>query len=197
MNIKSAQYITSSPSLKLCPEVTAPEFAFIGRSNVGKSTLINYLTNHSKLAKTSKTPGKTKLINHFLINNEWFLVDLPGYGYAKTDKQTRLKWGDNTVDYILERTNLKQLFILVDSNIPPQDLDLEFIHWCLLQPIAIAIVMTKIDKPTVRDLNKFDILFKEKLREFSNANEIKIFQVTANGKKGKEPVLDYIESLLS
>jgi GTP-binding protein len=196
MIIKSAKYITSSPNLALCPEISSPEFAFIGRSNVGKSSLINYLTNHLKLALTSKTPGKTKLISHFLVNSEWFLVDLPGYGYAKTDKKTRLKWGDNTVEYILERSNLQQLFILVDGNIPPQPMDLEFIHWCLLKNLRISVIITKIDKPSIKNFIEFKKNFSLKLLEFVKPDDLRVFEVTSNGKKGKEPVLDLIESLI-
>ena len=140
MIIKSATFICSSADFKQCPNSTFFEFAFIGRSNVGKSTLINYLTNKKKLAKTSSTPGKTQLINHFSINDNWYLVDLPGYGYAKTSKKNREQLKHIVVDYLLNRKNLKLTFVLLDSRRELQKIDLEFMNWCGGKGIPLSLI---------------------------------------------------------
>src|SRR5690606_20015206 len=154
MIIKSANYVKSSPDLASCPPANLPEYAFIGRSNVGKSSLINMLCNNSKLAKTSATPGKTQLINHFLINDDWFLVDLPGYGYAKTSKDKRVKFATLIYDYCKKRPNLICLFVLIDSRLPLQKIDLEFLLWCGENSIPISIIYTKADKNSQSALAK-------------------------------------------
>ena len=146
MEIKSAEFVISNSSVGKCPSTHAPEYAFIGRSNVGKSSLINMLTNNKKFAKTSATPGKTLLINHFLINNEWYLVDLPGYGYAKISKKEQEKLQQIISSYILCREQMINLFVLVDSRHEPQKIDMEFIEWLGENGIPFRIVFTKADK---------------------------------------------------
>jgi GTP-binding protein len=195
MIIKTAKYIISSPSYDLCPEVSVPEFAFIGRSNVGKSSLINYLTDNGSLAKVSKVPGKTKLINHFLINDQWFLVDLPGYGYAKTSKENRAKWGAFIEDYILKRENLTNLFVLVDGRIPPQTIDIEFIAWLKQNHIPMTIIVTKTDKISKNELDKFTTLYIRTLKS-SRVTDIEILASTSVKKQGKENILELIDSML-
>lgn len=146
MEIKKATFVVSNSDYRKCPNTGLPEYAFIGRSNVGKSSLINMLTQIKGLAKTSVKPGKTQLINHFLINQEWYLVDLPGYGYARTSKTSRELWQKMIVDYILKREQLVNVFVLVDSRIPPQNIDLEFINYLGQNGVPLSIVFTKIDK---------------------------------------------------
>ncbi len=146
MEIKKATFVVSNSDYRKCPDTKLPEYAFIGRSNVGKSSLINMLTGVKGLAKTSVKPGKTQLINHFLINDKWYLVDLPGYGYARTSKAARSQWQKMIVDYILKREQLASVFVLVDSRIPPQNIDLEFINFLGLNSVPLSIVFTKIDK---------------------------------------------------
>ncbi|MEP0987717.1 ribosome biogenesis GTP-binding protein YihA/YsxC [Ekhidna sp.] len=146
MQIKSAEFVISSPNVTDCPESSIPEYAFIGRSNVGKSSLINHLTNRKKLAKTSSTPGKTQLINHFIINNNWYLVDLPGYGWAQTSKVNKAAWKKMINSYLQERQNLACVFVLVDIRHEPQKVDLEFMEWLGTEGIPFSIVFTKADK---------------------------------------------------
>ena len=146
MEIKKAEFTLSAPVVSMCPNDNKPEYAFIGRSNVGKSSLINMLTNNKKLAKTSATPGKTLLINHFIINNEWYLVDLPGYGYAKRSKKEIDKLDQMIRGYILQREQLVNVFVLVDIRLEPQKIDLEFIEWLGLSSIPFSIIFTKADK---------------------------------------------------
>ena len=146
MEIKKATFVISNTDYRKCPDTGLPEYAFIGRSNVGKSSLINMLTGVKGLAKTSEKPGKTQLINHFLINRDWYLVDLPGYGYARTSKSSRERWQKMIVDYILKREQLVNVFVLVDSRIPPQAIDLEFINFLGQHGVPLIIVFTKIDK---------------------------------------------------
>ena len=146
MEIKKATFVISNTDYRKCPDTGLPEYAFIGRSNVGKSSLINMLTGIKGLAKTSEKPGKTQLINHFLINGDWYLVDLPGYGYARTSKSSRERWQKMIVDYILKREQLVNVFVLVDSRIPPQAIDLEFINFLGQHGVPLIIVFTKIDK---------------------------------------------------
>lgn len=146
MVIKTAEFLKSSSRWQECPEPTLPEYAFIGRSNVGKSSLINAMLNHKDLAKTSQTPGKTQLINHFLINENWYLTDLPGYGYARVSKSIRKDFEKLITNYILNRKNLVNLFVLIDSRHTPQKIDLEFIGWCGENGVPFSIVFTKADK---------------------------------------------------
>lgn len=146
MHIKSATYLISSPDYKLCPKPDRPEYAFIGRSNVGKSSLINMLCNNQKLAKTSSAPGKTQMINHFDVNGEWYLVDLPGYGFAKVSQTQRKKWEKMIEDYLRKRENLANVFVLIDSRHSPQKLDLEFINQLGEWEVPFSLVFTKADK---------------------------------------------------
>lgn len=146
MRIKKAAFVISNTDYKLCPKPDKPEYAFIGRSNVGKSSLINKLTNRTSLAKVSSRPGKTQLINHFLINDDWYLVDLPGYGYAKVSKSSRQKWTKFVQQYLLKRENLYCLFVLVDARHEPQAIDVEFINWLGTQGIPFSLIFTKADK---------------------------------------------------
>ena len=159
LSIKQAEFVISSTDHKKGPQDGKPEFAFIGRSNVGKSSLINMLTNQKKLAKTSGTPGKTRLINHFIINESWYLVDLPGYGYARASKKDIKTLEKFIVDYLLQRANLVNLFVLIDSRLEPQKIDIEFINWCGEKGIPFSIVFTKLDKLSgsefSRNLSKF------------------------------------------
>ena len=149
MEVYNAKFVMSNTEVDKCPVPDKHEYAFIGRSNVGKSSLINMLTNHSKLAKTSGTPGKTQLINHFLINNEWYLVDLPGYGYAKAAKSVRNKFEPMIKNYILKRENMVCLFVLIDSRHEPQKIDLEFMAWLGENGVPFVMVFTKADKLNV------------------------------------------------
>jgi len=154
MKITAAEFISSYADVAKCPPGDKPEFAFIGRSNVGKSSLINMLTNSKKLAKTSVTPGKTQTINHFLINNSWYLVDLPGYGYASVSKSTREGFGKMIEDFVLKRKSLTCLFVLIDSRLEPQANDLNFIQWAGSKEVPLALVFTKIDKLKRNELQK-------------------------------------------
>ena len=165
MIIKSAEFVKSSSSVELCPETTAPEFAFIGRSNVGKSSLINMLVNRTGLAKTSAKPGKTRLINHFLINKSWYLVDLPGYGYASASKVEIAKWSKFIDDYLSKRENLACLFVLVDSRIEPQKIDMEFISNLKFLGVPFVLISTKTDKLTKLKIERHIKSFKRELIE--------------------------------
>ena len=146
MKITSAEFITSAPNLEGCPPTTLPEFAFIGRSNVGKSSLINLLTGKRNLAKVSATPGKTDLLNFFLINRAWYLVDLPGYGYARASRSKREGFAESVDDYLERRENLSAIFVLIDSRLAPQAIDLQFIHWVQQLSLRYFLVFTKADK---------------------------------------------------
>ncbi|WKS95367.1 ribosome biogenesis GTP-binding protein YihA/YsxC [Riemerella columbina] len=192
MMIKSAEFVKSSQKWQSCPEPNLPEYAFIGRSNVGKSSLINAITNHKGLAKTSQTPGKTQLINHFLINNEWYLTDLPGYGYAKVSKSLRKDFEKLITNYILNRKNLVNLFVLVDIRHTPQKIDLEFIEWCGENGVPFSIVFTKLDKMKPNAAEKNLQLYTEKLLE--TWEEPPAMYVTSAEKKiGTEEILNFIE----
>ena len=149
MDIKSAEFIISNSKVSECPQGELPEYAFIGRSNVGKSSLINMLTRHRKLAMTSSTPGKTMLVNHFLINKNWYLVDLPGYGYAKRGKKDQAKFGQLIQYYILQREQMINLFLLIDVRHEPQKIDLEFIEWLGVSGVPFTLIFTKADKITL------------------------------------------------
>lgn len=154
MEILSANFIKSASNLSECPETNFPEIAFIGRSNVGKSSLINMLTQRNQLAKASKIPGKTQLLNYFLINNQRYLVDLPGYWYAKHSKEKRIDWMDRMQDYFTKRKNLQMIFILIDWSIPPQNIDLEFMQVLSEEQLDFEIIVSKIDKVNQKDLHK-------------------------------------------
>lgn len=194
MEIRSAKYLISSPKVEGCPAPTMPEYAFIGRSNVGKSSLINMLTNQTKLAKTSGTPGKTQLINHFLINDSWYIVDLPGYGFAKVSQSQRNSWEKMIANYLQTRENLMTVFVLIDSRHEPQAIDLEFLRKLGDWGIPFNIVFTKADKSTQRDVAK-------NVRTFINAMKqewefIPRTFVTSTIKfLGRKDMLNYISEL--
>lgn len=194
MNIKSAEYIISNSVWNKCPKHDKPEYAFIGRSNVGKSSLINKLTNRKNLAKTSATPGKTLLINHFFINNEWYLVDLPGYGYAKIGKSSREKLEKMIKGYVLQREELVSLFVLIDVRHKPQKIDMDFIEFLGIKGVPFSIIFTKADKLSVRELKMNLENYKKSLSE--QWEELPpIFVTSSETGVGREEVLDYIESL--
>ncbi len=194
MKIKSAEFVISNTDVKLCPAGTLPEYAFIGRSNVGKSSLINMLTQHKGLAMTSQKPGKTQLINHFLINRAWHLVDLPGYGYARMSKGSRNKLKSIIEDYILERPQLTNLFILLDCRHEAQKIDLEFIEWAGENDIPLALIFTKADKLTKAKLKANIEAYQEKLLE-QWAELPPIFITSSEKAIGRDEVLDYIDAI--
>ena len=178
----------------MCPNDTKPEYAFIGRSNVGKSSLINMLSRNKKLAKTSATPGKTLLINHFLINREWYLVDLPGYGYAKRSKTEVAKLDQMIRGYILEREQLVNVFVLVDIRLEPQKIDLEFINWLGLSSIPFAIIFTKADKLSEGKVKASVYAYVKKMLE--TWEEMPPYFITSSEKtRGRDEVLDYIDQI--
>ena len=186
-----ASFIGSFPSCDICPTFDMPEFAFIGRSNVGKSSLINYLTDNKSLAKTSSTPGKTQTINLFKVNDGWILTDLPGYGFAKVSKKNRDKWDAMNKGYILNRQNLANLFVLIDSRIPPQKIDLEFINWLGEKQVPFSIVFTKTDKQSKLQVSKIVDNYKKILSQ--DWDELPLMLSTsAISKTGKDELLDLI-----
>lgn len=192
MEIQKAEYIISAPRQELCPTDGKKEYAFIGRSNVGKSSLINMLCRHKNLAKTSATPGKTMLINHFLINGEWYLVDLPGYGYAKRSKQEIEKLERMIKGYIAKRDVLQNLFLLVDVRLEPQKIDLDFIQWLGETGIPFAIVFTKADKLSKGKVAQQTAAYRRKLSE--TWEELPPFYVTSSETgQGRTDILDYID----
>lgn len=194
MVIKSAEYTVSSALVGQCPKTTLPEYAFIGRSNVGKSSLINMLTNHGKLAKTSATPGKTVLINHFLINKEWYLVDLPGYGYAKRSQKDQDKFERMIDGYIMERDQMCNLFLLIDIRHEPQAIDLEFMTWLGENAVPFCIVFTKADKLAKTKVQAQADAYLERLRD--QWEELPLYFITsAETRMGRTEILDYIESI--
>ena len=194
MDIKKAEFSLSAPMVSMCPADNKPEYAFIGRSNVGKSSLINMLTNNKRLAKTSSTPGKTLLINHFIINNEWYLVDLPGYGYAKRSKKEVDRLDQMIRGYILQREQLVNVFVLVDIRIEAQKIDLEFIEWLGLWSVPFAIVFTKADKLSAGKVAANVEAYKKRLLE--TWEELPpIFVTSAEKRQGRDEVLGYIEQI--
>ena len=194
MIIKQAEFTLSSPREAMCPNDTKPEYAFIGRSNVGKSSLINMLCNNKKLAKTSATPGKTLLINHFLINREWYLVDLPGYGFAKRSKSEVARLDQMIKGYILQRKQLANVFVLIDIRLEAQNIDLEFIDWLGMSGIPFSIVFTKADKLSAAKATQNVEAYKQKLLE--TWEELPpIFVTSSEKKRGRDEVLDYIENI--
>lgn len=194
MEIKKAEFVVSNTDYRKCPNTGLPEYAFIGRSNVGKSSLINMLTNQKGLAKTSVRPGKTQLINHFIINNEWYLVDLPGYGYARTSKTSREKWQKMIADYMLGREALVNVFVLVDSRIPPQRIDLEFINFLGEKGIPLSIIFTKTDKQKQREIAATVNTYKQVLSEVWE--ELPEMLLTSSVTRfGRDRVLERIEQI--
>ena len=196
MNIMKSEFITSSAHLGQCPKTSDPEFAFIGRSNVGKSSLINMLTSRKALAKVSSKPGKTQLINHFMINDQWYLVDLPGYGWAKVAKTEKAKWGVMIHDYLLERENLVNLFVLVDSRLEPQKIDVEFINWLGEKGIPFSIVFTKCDKQSKNKTESNIAKYRKQLKKFW-AELPPIFSTSSFKNEGRESLLNFIQSLVT
>lgn len=195
MIIKTATFTASYPDIKDCPKETVPEFAFIGRSNVGKSSLINAITNFGNLAKISSTPGKTQCINFFKINKEWNLVDLPGYGYAKVSKSSREKWTKMIFNYLTKRENLLNIFVLIDSRISPQDIDVEFINELGRKGLPFSLIFTKIDKITQSELQHNLAAYKRKLME--SWDELPVTFVSSSKTKfGRIKILDYIQQLI-
>lgn len=196
MIIKQAEFVISASKISQCPPADRAEFAFIGRSNVGKSSLINMLTNRKSLAKTSSTPGKTQLINHFIINNEWYLVDLPGYGYARVSQKDRENWQKMIKNYLLHRENLLTVFVLIDSRHEPQKIDLEFINFLGENSVPLQIIFTKTDKQNNTKTQTNLKLLKNKLLE--NWYECpNIWLSSSENKEGKEEILNEIESIIN
>lgn len=194
MEIKEAHFVISNTDINLCPKDGLPEYAFIGRSNVGKSSLINMLTDKKDLAKTSGKPGKTQLINHFLINNEWYLVDLPGYGYAKASKSSRSTWERFIADYLTKRETLINIFVLLDSRLEPQKIDLEFMSWCAEEQLPFSMVFTKIDKLSSSALQKNLAQYKKEMLKYWETLP-PVFTTSSESKFGKEKLLNYIEQI--
>jgi GTP-binding protein len=195
MKITKAEFISSYADVRKCPAPGKAEFAFIGRSNVGKSSLINMLTQTKDLAKTSSKPGKTQTINHFLINESWYLVDLPGYGYASVSKTLREGFGQMIEDYVQKRENLSCIFILIDSRLEPQKNDLSFINWVGSKGVPLAIVFTKVDKLKLNELQRNIQQFKKAV--LADWEELPPMLVTSAEKKtGRDEVLDFINDAL-
>ncbi len=194
MTIKQATFAVSSPNWRKCPQDGRPEFAFIGRSNVGKSSLINMLTGVKGLAKTSGRPGKTQLINHFLINNEWYLVDLPGYGYARTSKSTREQFSQMIRDYFLHREELVNTYVLIDSRIPPQRIDLEFIEFLGVNGVPLTLVFTKTDKEKQREVMGNIKRMKQELSQMWEELPPMLLTSSLTGY-GREALLDQIDTI--
>ena len=196
MEIKQAEFVISNTDVRKCPEGDMPEFAFIGRSNVGKSSLINMLTKHKGLAKTSSTPGKTLLINHFLINKSWYLVDLPGYGYAQRSKTQREQLKKMIDNYVLNREQMYNLFLLIDSRHEPQEIDLEFMRFLGANGVPFSIVFTKADKLSKLRLKTNTENYKKKLLE--EWEELPpIFITSSSAAEGRIELLDYIEQIMN
>ena len=194
MEVKSAEFVVSNSDYRKCPDSNLPEYAFIGRSNVGKSSLINMLTNNHGLAKTSVRPGKTQLINHFLINKQWHLVDLPGYGYARISKTAREKWLKMINNYFLNRTQLRNTFVLIDSRIEPQAIDLQFVNFLGENGVPLSIVFTKIDKQNQREVSRNVNAFKRALLE--GWEELpEMFLTSSVTRYGRDKLLDRIDQI--
>ena len=194
MIIREAKFLMSNSRVEQCPAPTMPEYAFIGRSNVGKSSLINMLTGHKGLAKTSSLPGKTQLINHFVINNEWFLVDLPGYGYAKVSKDARVQWGRMINYYLHTRENLTCVFVLIDSRHSPQAVDLEFMESLGADGIPFVMVFTKADKLSGSRASQNVVDYLRKMEEIWDELP-RHFVTSAEEKTGRDEVLNFIEEV--
>jgi GTP-binding protein len=196
MIIRSATFVKSSPSLKECPATSEPEFAFIGRSNVGKSSLINSITGWKRLAKISVQPGKTRTINHFYINESWYLVDLPGYGYAKVPLELRNKWIKSTENYILKRENLVCLFVLIDIRLRPQRSDLQFMEYLGNNQIPFARVFTKCDKISKSLLEQSIILYNNEMQKTWDSLPVTFMSSTVSGI-GRDEIVSYIQESIN
>lgn len=195
MKIKTANFVVSNSDVSKCPKELIPEYAFIGRSNVGKSSLINMLTGQNKLAKTSGRPGKTQLINHFKINDSWYLVDLPGYGYAKVSKTIKQTFQSFIKAYFLQREQLVSSFVLIDSRLEPQKIDLEFMEFLGENGIPFSIIFTKVDKLKLNELNKNIEFYTKKMTSTLWEEMPPYFVTSATNSTGKEEVLNYIEEI--
>jgi len=195
MQIRSATFQISAPSLEACPDSALPEFAFIGRSNVGKSSLLNLIAGKKDLAVVSAKPGRTRLINFFLMNNEWALVDLPGYGHAQTDKRERERFEQMIATYLSARSNLAKVFVLIDSRHPPQRIDLEFVQWLSGYDVEYALVFTKTDKLKATPLRHNIGLFTEKLADLCLPAP-EIFTTSAQNRTGRQELLQAIKRTL-
>ena len=194
MDIKKSEFVISSPTVGKCPADNKPEYAFIGRSNVGKSSLINMICNHKGLAKTSATPGKTLLINHFIINNEWYLVDLPGYGFAKRSKTVQKKLEQMISSYILQRKQLVNVFVLIDVRHEQQKIDREFVDWLGESNVPFTIVFTKADKLTPGKVKQNAAQWLDRLKD--RWETLPPYYITSSEKKqGREELLNYIEEI--
>ncbi len=195
MKINTAEFIISNSDVSLCPKEILPEYAFIGRSNVGKSSLINMLTNHKNLAKTSGKPGKTQLINHFKINNNWFLVDLPGYGYARVSKKTKEVFQEFITDYFESRQQLVCAFVLIDIRLEAQKIDLEFITYLGETEVPFCIVFTKADKISKTKIDSHIAAYKKQLLANNWAEMPQYFVTSATEATGRDVILDYIDAV--
>lgn len=194
MEVRVAEFIVSNTDYKLCPQDGRPEYAFIGRSNVGKSSLINMLANNSKLAMTSSTPGKTLLINHFLVNKEWYIVDLPGYGYAKRSQKDITKIQQIISNYIMRREQLTNLFVLIDIRHEPQKIDMEFLEWLGENEVPFSIIFTKADKLGLNRGKEKVKAYLEQLKE--QWEELPPYFVSSStNRMGREEILDYIDKI--
>lgn len=194
MDIKFANFVISNTEPSKCPVSDKPEYAFIGRSNVGKSSLINMLVGQKRLAKTSSQPGKTQLINHFNINDEWYLVDLPGYGYAKVMRNQRRKWMGFIREYMMTRNNLQCVMVLIDCRVPAQDLDVEFMQWLGVNGIPFVMVFTKTDKLTKNQLSKNLAAYKKEMLKFWEELP-QYFVSSSETKAGRDEILTFIEQV--
>ncbi|OJW71321.1 MAG: YihA family ribosome biogenesis GTP-binding protein [Candidatus Amoebophilus sp. 36-38] len=195
MHIQEAIFVTSSGNYKKCPPPDKPEIAFIGRSNVGKSSLINMLVGRKSLAKTSARPGKTQLINHFLVNKSFYLVDLPGYGWAQASKTQRIGWNEMVNQYLLHRENLVSLFVLLDIRLPPQKIDLIFINWLINNNIPFTLLLTKADKISKQQITIQLNNFKQILA-VTSTNPLNYFVTSSKNQLGKSEILDFIEQIV-
>jgi GTP-binding protein len=194
MIIKTADFVVSNTDYRKCPSPDKPEYAFIGRSNVGKSSLINMLANHKGLAKISTRPGKTQLINHFVINNEWFLVDLPGYGYAQVSRKMREIWSGFLKNYLTKRKNLICIFVLIDARLEPQKIDLDFMYQLAINQLPFAMIFTKSDKLSQNQLKaNVDTYFKEMDKTWESKPVH--FISSSQTKRGRDEILTYIADL--
>lgn len=189
-----AEFVVSSANVAQCPKPDKPEYAFIGRSNVGKSSLINMLTGRNHLAKVSGRPGKTQLINHFLIDNSWYLVDLPGYGWAQVSKKDKAKWKVMIDDYLLQRENLINVFVLIDSRLEPQKIDLEFMTWLGESGIPFSMIFTKADKLSHTKLDAGIALYKRVMKK--SWEELPVYFVSSSeSKAGRKEIIEYIQQI--
>ena len=194
MDIVKAEFVMSNSVVEKCPSTNLPEYAFIGRSNVGKSSLINMLTNNKKLAKTAAKPGKTQHINHFFINDSWYMVDLPGYGYARVSESSRKQFEKMIRDYILKRENLVCLFVLIDSRHQPQKIDLEFMEWLGENGVPFVMIFTKADKLTTQQRSVCMENYHKAMSDTWETTPLS-FMTSAEKRLGREEVLDYIDEL--